>query len=698
MAILYASAELTASATLSASPARDTFYASASFTGSGTLTSAPGKLRLLLPAWKAETLSTLGAHVAPRGVKRRTVIVEQDGTQLGEIENAVQGSVTWTLNEWETANLTLGIDDPKADLILGEKFREAQLWRGDQLLVFGPIVGTSANMAELSADVAGPLWHLSRRYMGKASRTNHLTNGEFTNGLAGWQILKTAHFLTFAPVRPGWDTFLYEPGHNGGRALGMRQDTRPWKTAEDRIEADTLYVEVLPGDTLWELARTYYGSGTQLLRILGANWDEIEADARSVGFWNPRDPAWFILPGRVLAIPPVVASEAENPDDLYRGWGAIVANQILTVEGGTRGVEVTVSAWCKVIGREFESWHDGRGAVVQRFPADFRTNNLWTREFGGRANGWSGLRGLYTEGLEVDSSKLDDDHPLDIWHRHEASVFVPPGATELVVTQLEAANGLTVWDDVRVTYSEGSYWDRIDQRTIIGDLVEHAQDPAFGKSAVNLGHAGKRTGVRRSLDAPYDEHPNVWDIISSYTDPADGVDVSAEITPTTRAVRVDYPAKGRRLPNLGLQLGRNLASFAWAFPGENAASSVIVLGDGDGSDREEASAIDPEAFAGGLTLEEVFKAPEGTDIVALDRVAAERLAVVKSPETLAVTTYPFGPEKSRDLFGRILVGDVVPVAIRRGVLEVVGDYRVIRLTLTPADTFELVLNRWRQPQ
>ena len=46
------------------------------------------------------------------------------------------------------------------------------------------------------------------------------------------------------------------------------------------------------------------------------------------------------------------------------------------------------------------------------------------------------------------------------------------------------------------------------------------------------------------------------------------------------------------------------------------------------------------------------------------------------------------------VFGRVWVGDVVPVRIRRGVFGVTGDYRVVRLTLTPEDTFEMVLNLW----
>ena len=672
-----------------------TVYASASFSGTSSFGGALGAITTELPAWHVSGSSSFGVSIATQGDARRTVVVQLDGTQLGELENAEQGAVTWTLNEWESASITMGIDDPKGRLILDEEFREVQLWRGDELLVFGPITGTRADMDSLSADVSGPLWHFSRRYVGRAERLNRITNGDFERGLSGWDVLKTAHFLTFAPVRKGWDVYVTTPGRNGGRALGIRQDTRPWKTDPARLLGDTVYTVVQTGDTLWSLGLAYYGSGGQSLRILAANYATIKADAQAVGLWNERDPLRYIEPGRTLAIPPVAASEEEKPEDMYRGWGAVVANQTILVNGGDHGVAVTVSGWCKVVGREFESWHDGRGAVVQRFPTDFRTNNLWTREYGAWTNGWGGLRGLYTEGLEMAASKLDEDHPLDIWHRHEATVFVPPRATELVVAQLEAVNGTTLWDDVRVTFSEGLYWDNKDQATIIGDLALHAQDPAFGKTYANIHWAGNRvTGIRRSLDAPFDEHPNVWDLISGYTTPADGVDVSADVTPTRRFIKVDYPRKGVRRPNIGLELGRNLSSFAWAFQGDNASSAVIVLGDGDGSDREEASAIDPTAFAGGLTLEEVFRAPEGTETVALGQVAAERLEVVKRPETLAVTTFPFGPERSRDLLGRVRVGDIVPVRIDRGVLEVAGEYRIVRLTLTPADTFEMVLNLW----
>ena len=162
-----------------------TIYATAAFSGTGSFNGTLGATTSELPAWHVSGSSSFSVAIATRGDARRTVVVELDGTQLGELETAQQGAVTWALNEWETASITLGIDDPKGHLILDEKFREVQLWRGEELLVFGPITGTSADMDSLSADVSGPLWHFSRRYVGRAERLNRISNGDFERGLSG---------------------------------------------------------------------------------------------------------------------------------------------------------------------------------------------------------------------------------------------------------------------------------------------------------------------------------------------------------------------------------------------------------------------------------------------------------------------------------------------------------------------------------
>ena len=684
---IFASVSFTATASTSFAP-RLTIPAAVSFNAAGDM-AATARRELAHAKVSFLARATFSATVRPRGKKRRTVVVDDAGNPYGELENARHGSITWELNRWQEAAFALGLSDPKSALVLEERIREVQLWRGDRLLTFGPMVRPATDKADLAVSIKGPAWHLSRRHIGKANRDNRLTNGAFEQGLAGWSFLRGAHFLDFQPLEAG-QASIFAPGKDGGRALAIRSDLEPWYTPPAIVDAPNSNYTVVTGDTLWALAKSYYGSGLQWRRIYEANAAQIEADARAAGLWNPRDPGHWIFPGQVFTIPGIPSAQTVTPPpDANTLWGDTFAYQELAVSGGVRGLTATLTAWAYVRSDEFEDYgaHE-RGVLLARLPSNYRTSHPLTPDR------WGGARGMYTENIEVSQSSIDEEHPFDRWVRHETSIFVPPGKTEILHARLCAVQGLTAWDLATLTFDDAFEVFDTDQADIISDLVDHAQDPAFDKSDVNLTVDDPRTGVRKTLVALHSEHANIWDLIEDFTTAEDGVDISEAVTPTSRTLRVHHPRQGLYKPKSALALGRNIESFAWAFDGETAASSVIVLGTGDGSDREEASAIDPTAFAGGLTLEEVFSVPPDTPIELLDNVAAERLAVVSAPEVLTVTTYPHSDDLlERNLLGRIGVGDSTDVTIRRGGLNIDAVYRIVRLTLRPDDRIDLVLNR-----
>jgi hypothetical protein len=538
----------------------------------------------------------------PRGKKRRTVVVDAFGAPYGELENARHGTITKELNRPDEWAFALGVADSKADLVLEERIREAQLWRGDQLLSFGPMVRPGADKANLGVSGKGALWHFTRRNIGKADRTNYLPNGDFEDGMGGWDV--------------SWSSPL-EP-------ISTRVGF--WSAAVSRERA-------LTGERSLKMANT--SSTRPKYGASAAAYFEWTVDPNEA----PEGSKWTLV-GYVF----VPSSSYVAPHPLFTGLAISRYSTTETIDLTTDPDPVT-----------------GLQETI-----------------------------TYPAPIEGVNAQIDDDTPRDVWHKLEVSlVSEPTGDTELVQIRLGIPRGVVYWDRISLTLEESLRFDLVDQATIAEEIVEHLQDPAYEKSDVNIGTDCPLTGVLRDRIYLHSEHPNGWNALEEFTSLDDGFDVDVVVTPTTRTFRTYYPMKGIARPKLSLELGKNVADFAWTFDGENASSSVIVLGQGSGSGREEGFSIDPNAFAGGLTLEEVFTAPPETPIDSLDNVAAERLAVSSSPEVLAVKTTP----EAADYFVLLGTGDVIPVRIHRGALHLSDDYRVVRMALNPDDSIDFVLNR-----
>jgi len=576
---------------------RDAVRLSAAFVAEGTFAPVLTPHEIMPPV-DFRARSEFTPHIRPRGTRRRTVIVDAEGNTFGEVADAKHGPITWELNRWETASFSAPIDSPAVDRVLEERIREVHLWRGDQLLVFGPMVRPSATRTELVVDVVGPAWHLSRRHVGKAERTDYVKNGDFEDGRAHW-----------SPYVDAVQTF--------------------------HAAAGAQYVAPLA-----EIVRFPVLSGARALKT--GNYVEGTANGIAQQF------EWTVDP-------------SENPTgDLW-----------------------TLSGYYYV--QSFTAPSAYSGVVLKRYS----TVELEPDPFVQAAAPGALLT------LQSAHLRIHEDTERGRWHPFTIDLTVPPsGDPEIVAVVMLPPVGVVFFDRLRLTRVETTSFFATDQAEIVGELVAHAQDPDYGKSDVNLDTETPPTGVLRDLVAVHHEHPNIWRLIEDYTDLEDGLDVSVAVTPTRRILRTHFPHQGRHRPELELRLNRNVSGFSWAFDGENAASSIIVLGTGDGSSREEASAIDPAAFAGGLTLEEVFAVPSGTRIELLDKRAAERLVIASAPELLGVKTYANDDNvRGRNFLGRLMVGDTVPVNLSRGRLEITGTYRVVRLTLNGDDTLDLVLNR-----
>lgn len=68
---------------------------------------------------------------------------------------------------------------------------------------------------------------------------------------------------------------------------------------------------VVPGDTLWAIAKRYYGSGTKYTIIYNANVDTIESTAKAHGKASSSKGHW-IWPGEILVIPGIGTGTSQN--------------------------------------------------------------------------------------------------------------------------------------------------------------------------------------------------------------------------------------------------------------------------------------------------------------------------------------------------------------------------------------------------
>jgi len=89
----------------------------------------------------------------------------------GELENATVENIVRQLNDPGSAEISIGTTDPKLPTLIGVNGsytwqRDLQIWRGDKLRHWGPILRPEANGAQTTIQSRGSLAHFLRRYAG----------------------------------------------------------------------------------------------------------------------------------------------------------------------------------------------------------------------------------------------------------------------------------------------------------------------------------------------------------------------------------------------------------------------------------------------------------------------------------------------------------------------------------------------------
>lgn len=317
-------------------------------------------------------------------------------------------------------------------------------------------------------------------------------------------------------------------------------------------------------------------------------------------------------------------------------------------------------------------------------------------------------RGLYVEVRDnagvlqlVDFVPIDKDTPREVWQRGEVVAHIPPNQANWTVNvRLYAVGGRTIWDACSLTVMESVATGPtpMDQATFAGVIVNHAQDAAYGKSPLRISTNTPDTGIKIAKAHQHTDHLLIMDAINERVGIRDGYEWDIAITPTARTFTTYYPRKMNERSDVVYGLGPTygdyfdpirdgITSFSIEVDGEATANSVVVLGEGEGPDREEGGATDTAAL-GGLTLERVVFSPTGSPIAILDALAYAALERLKRPVTVPSITV-----RSPVLIGSLNTGDVIRVVIDHGAVKLDGRYRIVRIELdVKAETMTLALN------
>lgn len=367
--------------------------------------------------------------------------------------------------------------------------------------------------------------------------------------------------------------------------------------------------------------------------------------------------------------------------------------QEVELTAGPFGLDVYFEAYCFTDGSGFPN-DPAAGLILARLPLGYRSFGYPTTGTPLPPAGYGNLYWASSRVVDAEhaiaESTLDNSHPFGKYELHRVTVRIPPNQTEVIHCRLNgrAKEGVR-WARAALYADDALEFFQTDLSDLVAGLVAHAQDPAFDQSDVNVDALNAPTGVLVDRRYPWLDRYRVLEAIGDLA--KEGfLDWWLEQTPTTTNLRIKAPRRDRRT-RITLELGRNVSGFAWAFDGESAASMIAVLAQDNASNgpgRPEGKAIDTTDFAGGLTLQAVLAAPFGTPVSSLDNLAAELLKTVTNPHTIALKLNAAG----RDLIGKIFPGDIAAVKLNRGALSIVGTYELVRVTLTPDNFLEVVVN------
>lgn len=131
------------------------------------------------------------------------IVVDQEGTPYGTVDNARISTISLELNAAEGVTITLATTDPDAALMIAGREVQVYLDGVTDPLFWGPIVRPQSSLDESSWQCQGLLWYFAHRFMGRADRANQLLNGDFEAGETDWSFTGVTHSISTSIFNDG---------------------------------------------------------------------------------------------------------------------------------------------------------------------------------------------------------------------------------------------------------------------------------------------------------------------------------------------------------------------------------------------------------------------------------------------------------------------------------------------------------------
>lgn len=231
-------------------------------------------------------------------------VVDMDGTPYAgsgpddELANAKVDRVSLELNGVGSTEISLATTDPDAALMVPG--REVQIYIDGVTdpIFWGPIVRPQAGLDETTWQCAELPWYFAHRFMGRADRTNLLTNGDFEAGETGW---------SFAGVTHSIDTGTFNDGTKSLKLTGTTadHDDNAYQIFTHPAGGHPLGDYVTASTWVYVSSADYVGGALNDFGLVvvhrDADGNVLDASVAEIGDDTPRN-AWIPLEAGVLYV------------------------------------------------------------------------------------------------------------------------------------------------------------------------------------------------------------------------------------------------------------------------------------------------------------------------------------------------------------------------------------------------------------